>query len=77
MLKSKYISILGASTSTFDGFSNASSYNSSIINNASYYPTTEILTDVNDTWWMRVINALELKLCVNNWFSYNSNIWIK
>ena len=69
MLKSKYISILGASTSTFDGFSNASSYNSSIINNAPYYPTTEILTDVNDTWWMRVINALELKLCVNNSWS--------
>ena len=68
-LSGKYISILGASTSTFADFSNSSLYNSTIVNNAQYYPKTEFLSDVNDTWWMRTINELDLKLCVNNSWS--------
>ena len=65
----KYISILGASTSTFDGFSNCEKYNSTIKNNAVYYPKSDFLNDVNDTWWMKTINELGLKLCVNNSWS--------
>ncbi len=68
-LSGKYISILGASTSTFDGFSNNSSYNSSITKNKPYYPKTGFLEDVGDTWWMKTIEALDLKLCVNNSWS--------
>lgn len=68
-LAGKYISILGASTSTFADFSNSSLYNSTIVNNAQYYPKPEFLSNVNDTWWMRTINALDLKLCVNNSWS--------
>ena len=65
----KYISILGASTSTFDGFNNNKEYNSTIGNNIPYYPKPEFMTDVNDTWWMKTANALGLNLCVNNSWS--------
>lgn len=68
-LRGKYISILGASTSTFDGYSNSTAYNSSIGNNKPYYPKAEFMQDVADTWWMRTITALDLKLCVNNSWS--------
>lgn len=65
-LKGKYISILGASTSTFDGFSNNTDYNSTLVVNLPRYPMPECVTDVKDTWWMRTIKALDLNLCVNN-----------
>lgn len=68
-IEGKYISILGASTSTFDGFSNNSNHNSTIKINTPYYPKAEFLNNVDDTWWMRTINELGLKLCVNNSWS--------
>lgn len=68
-LSGKYISILGASTSTYDGFSNNPLYNSTIAINKPYYPKADFLDDVNDTWWMRTIRAFDLKLCVNNSWS--------
>ena len=68
-ISGKFISILGASTSTFDGFSNNQAYNSTIENNIAYYPKAEFMTDVCDTWWMRTINMLGLNLCVNNSWS--------
>ena len=68
-LDGKYISILGASTSTFHGFSNSALYNSTIVDNAQHYPKTGYLTDVNETWWMKTINDLGLRLCVNNSWS--------
>ena len=67
-LVGKYISILGASTSTFDGFSNDSQCHATLSNNVAYYPKA-FLNDVNDTWWMRTIDALGLNLCVNNSWS--------
>ena len=67
-LAGKYISILGASTSTFEGYSNGTHYNSTIGGNAVYYPK-EFLSDVDDTWWMKAIRALDLKLCINNSWS--------
>ena len=67
-LSGKYISFLGASTSTFDGFSNNRQYHSSLSNNAVYYPK-DFLEDVVNTWWMRTVDALGLKLCVNNSWS--------
>ena len=68
-LAGKTISILGASTSTFDGYSNNASYNTTLPLNAPYYPKPEFMSDVRDTWWMRTIDALQLKLCVNNSWS--------
>lgn len=68
-IEGKYISILGASTSTFSGFSNNSEYNSTLGGNAAYYPKAEYLNDVKSTWWMRVIDDLGLNLCVNNSYS--------
>lgn len=59
------ISILGDSISTYEGY-NPIGYNV-------FYNTERIkeygLTNVNDTWWMKVINALNGELCINNSFS--------
>ena len=67
-LHGKYLSLLGASTSTFHGYSDDGQYHSSLPLNVAYYPK-DFLTDVKDTWWMRVIDDLGLRLCVNNSFS--------
>ena len=68
-LAGKYISILGASTSTFDGISNSAQYNTTLPINAPYYPKPEYMDNADDTWWMRTIHALDLRLCVNNSWS--------
>lgn len=68
-LAGKYLSLLGASTSTFEDFSNNTAYNSTIADNAVYYPKSDWMDDVGDTWWMRTIHALDLQLCVNNSWS--------
>ncbi len=75
-LQGKTISILGASISTFAGTSNgvaADTTNSTIRNNAKYYPHS-VVTDVtlNDTWWMQVCSDLGLRLLVNNSWSGSS-----
>ena len=56
-LTGKYISILGASTSTFDGISNNGAVNSTIVNNKPYYPK-DFMTDVADTWWMIISGSI-------------------
>jgi len=38
----KYISVLGASTSAFDGFNNSELYNTTITNNVPYYPRADV-----------------------------------
>ena len=60
----KVISILGDSISTFagyipiaDGFSLA---------HRARYPQSNLLTDVNETWWMQVLTALNTKLGIND-----------
>lgn len=68
-LAGKYLSIMGASTSTFDGISNNPQHNSTISINAPYYPKAEFMNDADDTWWMQTIHALDLRLCVNNSWS--------
>lgn len=63
------ISFLGDSITTYDGYSNNSSYNSTLSNNNKYYPSTNSnndLSSVKDTYWYQTINELSLKLCVNN-----------
>lgn len=63
----KYLSILGASTSTFEGYI-PEGY-------AKYYPYTgsaydgsgfDCVTKVHDTYWMKVCDALGMNLLVNN-----------
>ena len=69
-LKNKKISILGDSISTYKGWSNNSTdTNSTIGNNSIYYGGSNIIKDVNDTWWMKTINDTGLKLLVNNSYS--------
>ena len=64
--KRKYkISILGDSISTYEGY-NPRDYKV-------YYKDERLLENelenVKDTWWMRVIEALDGTLCINNSFS--------
>lgn len=72
-LKSKYagkkISIIGDSISTFRGYSNSTTYNSTIGGNAVYYGNNSNISTVDQTYWMKLIDALDMELCVNNSWS--------
>ncbi len=60
----KVISILSASTSTYAGYIPvADGFN---LEHRARYPQSNLLTDVNDTWWMQVINGLDAKLGIND-----------
>lgn len=66
--KDKYLSILGDSISTFKGVSNDAS--KGLSKNAVFYTGSNSgVSSVNDTYWMKTINALGMKLCVNNSWS--------
>ena len=70
----KYISILGDSISTYEGFSNDASNNSTTGNNLVYYTGSGAinfrgLLDHMDTYWYRLILDLDMDLCVNNSWS--------
>lgn len=71
VLSGKTMSILGDSISTFAGYSNNTTYNSTIGSNAVAYPTLwpDTPLAVEDTWWMQTINQLGMELCVNNSWS--------
>lgn len=70
ILSGKGISILGDSISTYQGWSNNTSYNSTIGSNAVYYTgSRDNFTTVNETWWMQTINRAGLDLVVNNSWS--------
>lgn len=58
--KGKTLSILGDSISTFEGYI--------VDGNRTFYPRGTV-QDVNDTWWMKLINALGMKLDTNNSYS--------
>ena len=60
----KVISILGDSISTFAGYiPTADGFN---LEHLARYPQDNLLTDVNETWWMQVIHELGAKLGVND-----------
>lgn len=62
--KGKIISVLGDSISTFEGYIPvADGVN---LAHRARYPQENLLTDVNGTWWMKVINALEATLGIND-----------
>lgn len=73
-LSGKTVSIYGDSISSFEGYSNNITMNKTIGSNVSYYKENykEIdkkryfIDNVDKTWWMKVINRLDLKLLVNN-----------
>ena len=66
MLKNKKLSILGDSISTYKGVSDDASANSTLLYNPYYYKEP---LPLEKTYWMLVITALELSLCVNNSWS--------
>ena len=64
-MENRYVSIIGDSISTFkccnpDGFRVYYDAEKQLLNG---------LSDVSDTWWYKVIQALGASLCVNNSFS--------
>jgi len=62
--KGKFISILGDSISTFECYiPKADGVN---LDHRTRYPQENLLTDVNETWWMKVINELGGVLAVND-----------
>lgn len=70
VLSGKNFSILGDSISTFAGYSNDSTNtNSTIGSNAVFYNGSNIITDVNNTWWMQAANETGMNLLVNNSYS--------
>ena len=63
-LKGKVISILSASTSTFAGYIPVNDgFN---LEHRARYPQSNLLTDVNETWWMQLIVDLDAKLGIND-----------
>ncbi|MBE6575745.1 MAG: hypothetical protein E7654_05690 [Ruminococcaceae bacterium] len=65
----KTVSILGDSISTYEGFSNNTAYNSTIGSNTIYYSDGRLGVELPDTWWRQTIDALDMKLLVNNSWS--------
>ena len=65
----KTISILGDSISTYVDVSNNPAYNSTIGENVLYYGAKNIDVTQSETWCQQVIDALDMKLCVNNSWS--------
>ncbi len=68
-LKEKYegktVSVLGDSISTYTGFSNNTSHNSTIGDTSVYY-TPDRLPSADATYWGRLIKESGMTLCVNN-----------
>ena len=63
-LKGKVISILGDSISTFAGYIPvADGFN---LEHLARYPQDNLVTDVNETWWMQIIDQLDAKLGIND-----------
>ena len=65
----KKVSILSASTATYEGVSNNTAANSTIGNNDVYYTEGRHGVYLKDTWWQQVIDALGMELLVNNSWS--------
>ena len=75
ILQGKHVSILGDSISTFNGYSNDASINTTIGVNAYRYDVGEtegkpgsfcLLESVSNTWWMDIANRTGMNLLVNN-----------
>ena len=70
LYRGKKVSVVGDSISTFVGISSNTDYNLTLSTNAAkgeYYPTWDATTsDFTKTYWGKVINDLEMSLCVNN-----------
>ncbi len=65
LLTGKKLSVMGDSISTFAGWSNSTQVNSSLGDNALYYPNG-VLTDVDATWWKQTADICGMEILVNN-----------
>ena len=62
----KYVSVVGDSISTFTGYSNNPSYNSTTGSNEVWYSGLDNVASWKATYWGRLIDDLDMELCVNN-----------
>ena len=60
----KNVSFLGDSITSYDGYTNNASYNTTLPQNGYYYSSSKLA--VSSTWWHLTMSALNLNLCVNN-----------
>ncbi len=65
ILTGKKLSIMGDSITTFDGWSNSTEVNTTLGENALYYPNG-VVTDVNATWWKQTADITGMEILVNN-----------
>ena len=68
---------MGDSISTFYNVSNRTTYNSTIANNAYYYHPGRNPFRFDDTYWGRLIDDLDMTLCVNNSWSGSTVYGVK
>lgn len=68
VINEKNISFMGDSITTYEGWNNNTSYNSTIGSNAVYYNSSK-LDSVDKTYWKQTVDELDLNLCVNNSWS--------
>lgn len=68
LLQGKYLTVFGDSICTFTGVSNDVTTNSTIGQNAQYYPRGNV-TSAEDMFWNQVVHQLDLNLLVNNSWS--------
>lgn len=61
--KDKTISVMGDSISTFEGY--IPKADGTNLNHRKRYPQENLLTDVKETWWMRIIDRLGARLGIN------------
>ena len=64
-----YASVLGDSISTYAGWSNDATRNSTTAGNLVSYPREDSGFDVNGTWWMQAVRGAGMELLVNNSYS--------
>lgn len=68
--KGKYLSVIGDSISSYNGFCNDTKANSTLAKNAPYYPNYSVnMYDSSLMYWGRVIEELGMKPCVMNTWS--------
>lgn len=68
-LEGKTLSILGDSISTYAGYSDDASSNSTIGGSRLFYPRWGMGVQPEDTWWYQTAEILDMRLLVNNSWS--------
>ena len=66
VLEGKYLSILGDSISTFDGYCNDTNVNTTLKNNSPHYTSVGILHSADRTYWKQLATNTKMNVLVDN-----------